>query len=218
MRPIIFSREKILEIFYRHKALSKDKILALSGCSTMTIWRILREHGYVTSYNFNSKFYTLRDITEFDEYGLWTYKGINFSKHGTLTETLIALIINSNSGMTADELGLILKMNVRPTLTRLCNQKKIKKEKKQRVFIYLHTESQQSKMQLTVRQKQVDESIKRIGLPEPERIIAVLVTRIQKPNLKPHQFGCLLARKGCKISTEEIEAIFVYYKLSKKKL
>jgi hypothetical protein len=59
----------------------------------------------------------------------------------------------------------------------------------------------------------------KLGLPEPERIIAVLVEIIQRQQvqLQPQQLSSRLSRKGIKISTSEIDAIFRHYQLTKKK-
>jgi hypothetical protein len=43
MRPTKYSQKAILDILYREKVLTKKKILQMSGCSTMTAWRILTE-------------------------------------------------------------------------------------------------------------------------------------------------------------------------------
>jgi len=59
----------------------------------------------------------------------------------------------------------------------------------------------------------------KLGLPEPERIIAVLVEIIQRQQvqLQPQQLSRRLSRKGIKISTSEIDAISLHYQLTKKK-
>ena len=104
MRPTTFSEEAVLKPFYKHKVLSKEQHLDLCGCSAMTAWRVLHGHGYLSSYNFNAKYYTLAEIPKFDEHGLWAYRKIRFSRHGALPNTLRQLASESSSGMTAEEL------------------------------------------------------------------------------------------------------------------
>ena len=53
-------------------------------------------------------------------------------------------------------------------------------------------------------------------LPEPERIIAVLVELIQRVELQPQQLARRLARKGIQITLAEIRAILDHYQLTKK--
>ena len=57
----------------------------------MTVIRALKKYGYYTSYNRNAGYYVLHDVPEFNEWGLWTYRDIRFSKYGTLTQTIVAL-------------------------------------------------------------------------------------------------------------------------------
>ena len=59
----------------------------------MTAWRLLRQHGYFTSYNENARYDTILGIPQFDEQGLWVYRNARFSKWGTLTKTIIALLV-----------------------------------------------------------------------------------------------------------------------------
>ena len=61
---------------------------ALDTRSRMSVFRRLRDMGYFTSYTHNGRYYTLADIPEFDEYGLWRYQEVGFSQHGTLRATV----------------------------------------------------------------------------------------------------------------------------------
>lgn len=217
MRPVKFPPDTLIEAFYQHKVLNKEKILELAGCSNMTAWRILSRHGYITSYNFNASYYTLADIPQFDKEGLWSYRKIRFSRYGSLTDTVTALVYNSTPGLDANELQELLAVNVTPTLIKLYGKDKLKREKIGGAFVYLHTKEQRRQRQLTKRQTKRESEIKRIALPEPERIIAVLVELIQRVELEPQQLIHRLATKGMKITTAEIQAIFVHYKLTQKK-
>lgn len=217
MRPVKFSPKTLIEVFYQHKVLNKEKMLKLSGCSSMTAWRILSKHGYVTSYNFNATYYTLADIPQFDKYGLWSYRNIRFSRYGSLTDTVTALVSNSTLGLDANELLGLLAVNVTPTLTKLYGAGKIKREKVCGVFVYLHPEDKERQTQLTKRQALREKDLERMALPEPERIIAVLVELIKRIELKPQQIARRLSAKGIKITSTEIQAIFVHYKLTEKK-
>lgn len=215
MRPSKFSQKEILEPFYREKVLTKGEVLQMLGCSTMTAWRILSAHGYISSYNFNAKYYTLADIPVFDKHGLWSYREARFSRYGTLTNTVTSLVCNSTSGLAANELRELLSVNVTPMLTKLYRLGKIHREKVNGTFVYLHTDKQGWQKQLSRRQSEVREKTG-ITLPEPERIIAVLVELIQRVDLQPQKLARRLSRKGIKINTAEIKAIFLHYQLVKK--
>jgi hypothetical protein len=104
MRTPHFQLKDLLDIFRRKKVLTKRELLQGAGCSSMTAWRLLSKHGYYTSYNCNARYYTLADTPQFDDHGLWTYRKIRFSKWGSLTETIVALVGNSEAGMTPEQL------------------------------------------------------------------------------------------------------------------
>lgn len=193
-------------------------MLKLSGCSNMTAWRILSKHGYITSYNFNATYYTLADIPKFDKDGLWSYRNIRFSRYGSLTDIVTALVCSSTSGLDANELLGILAVNVTPTLTNLYRKGKLKREKVGGVFVYLHTQDKERQTQLTMRQSKRERAFERMALPEPERIIAVLVELIKRVELEPQQIARRLSTKGIKITLAEIQAIFAHYQLPKKNL
>ena len=217
MRPVKFSPGTLLDVFYEHKVLNKQEMLRLSSCSNMTAWRILSKHGYITSYNFNAAFYTLVDIPQFDNDGLWSYRSVRFSRYGSLTDTVTALVCDSPTGLNAYELQQTLAVDVTPTLTKLHRKGKFKREKIGGVFVYVHTDQRKGHTQLTERLAKRERELERRALPEPQRIIAVLVELIRSVELKPRQIARRLSRKGVKITPDEIEAIFAHYKLKQKK-
>ena len=54
----------------------------------MTVFRALQKSGSHTSYNHNAGDYTLAGLPQFDDWGLWAYRDVRFSRAGTLLETL----------------------------------------------------------------------------------------------------------------------------------
>ena len=215
MRPKKFTRKDIVDLFYKEKTLTKEELFEVCGCSNMTAWRILSSHGYISSYNFNAKYYTLIDIPVFDKNGLWSYRKVRFSKYGSLTDTVIALVFKSRSGLEKNELQELLGVSVIPILSKLYNQKKLYREKVDGIFVYLQTDEDGRWTQLSNRQSDTIKEQRR-RLPEPEQIIAVLIELIQQVELQPQQLARRLARKGLKITTAEIRAIFQHYQLTKK--
>ena len=215
MRPKKFTKKDIVELFYKQKILTKKQLTQTYGCSNMTAWRILSEHGYISSYNFNAKYYTLIDIAVFDKNGLWSYHKVGFSKYGSLTHTLIALVFNSRCGLDKNQLQQLLGVNVIPILSKLYQQGKLYREKVEGIFVYLQTNEEKRRRQLSNRASDIIKEKDR-QLPEPERIIAVLVELIQRVELQPQQLARRLSRKGIKVTTTQIRAILQHYQLTKK--
>lgn len=214
MRPKKFTEKDIVELFYKQKILTKKQLTQSYGCSNMTAWRILSGHGYITSYNFNAKYYTLSDIPVFDKNGLWSYRNVRFSKYGSLTNTLVAVVFNSRCGLEKNELQQLLGVNVIPILSKLYHQGKLYREKVDGIFVYLQTNADERLRQLSNRAALIKD--KHRQLPEPERIIAVLVELIQRVELQPQQLARRVCRKGIKVTTTEIRAILQHYQLTKK--
>jgi hypothetical protein len=52
--------------------------------SPMTVFGALKKHGYHTRYNHNAVYYTLADTPQFDDWGLWAYRNVRFSRAATL--------------------------------------------------------------------------------------------------------------------------------------
>ena len=215
MRPKKFAKKDIVDLFYEQKILTKKQLFQLFGCSNMTAWRILSEHGYISSYNFNAKYYTLNDIPVFDKNGLWSYRKVGFSEYGSLSNTLIAMVFKSRSGLEKNELQQLLGVNVIPILSKLYQQGKLYREKVDGIFVYLQTNEDDWRRQLSNRASDTIKE-KHRQLPEPERIIAVLVELIQRVELEPQQLARRLSGKGIKINTAQIQAVFQHYQLTKK--
>ena len=173
MRPIKYKQKDIVDLFYKEKVLTKGQLFEMCGFSNMTAWRILSEHGYISSYNFNAKYYTLIDIPVFDKNGLWSYRKVRFSKYGSLTNTVIELIFNSRSGLEKNELQKLIGVNPIPILSKLYHKGKLNREKLDGLFVYLQTDEDGKRTQLSNRRADTIKSPQE-RLPEPERIIAVL--------------------------------------------
>lgn len=219
MRPTKYNKKNLIDLLFKKKILTMQQMINEIGCSRITVLRILKyhKHGYLTSYNFNARYYTLADIPEFDNYGLWTFKNVRFSKYGSLTNTITQLIAHSPKGLEIDEIEEILSVNVAPIVTRLFQKGCINREKVGGTLFYFNHINPEMEKQLKKRQNERREKISLL-LPEPERIIAVLVDFIQHPQSQLFEIYHRLSTKGIKISQDEIGAIFLYYNLKKKRL
>jgi len=216
MRTPHFQLEDLLDAFRQKKVLTRNELLQAAGCSSMTGWRLLRSYGYWTSYNFNGRFYTLAGIPQFDEQGLWAYRGIRFSKWGPLTETIVARVGASEAGMTPEQLQQQLDVkNVRPALSRLVQRGRLARKKFAGQYVYFSLAKTSREHQQKRRAEQRVELPP--PLPPPERIIALLVEIIQRPRSSPKQWARRLRRLKIPLSAREIEAVLDHYQLDVKK-
>lgn len=212
MRTPVFRLRDLLKAFRQKKVLTKEELLQATQCSNMTAWRLLQAHGYYTSYNCNARYYTLADIPQFDQHGLWSFRTIRFSKWGSLTETIIALVENSAAGMTPDQLQQLLGVNnVRPAVGRLFQQGRLAREKMSGRFVYFPLKRASDRRE---RRRQMETPA---VLPPLEQIIALLVEIIQRPQNTPRQWANRLARQQIRLSIKDMRTILDHYGIDRKK-
>ncbi len=69
-------RDETAQTFLNEKKItSLEELKAKLGTNVrMTVFRTLRRLGYLSSYSHRGQFYTLIQIPNFDELGLWSYR------------------------------------------------------------------------------------------------------------------------------------------------
>lgn len=127
----------------------------LNTNSTMTIFRKLKELEYISSYSHRGKYYSLFDIADFDHYGLWSHQSVWFSKYGNLVETVKNFIDNSTAGYSAKQIESILHVEVKHTLLNLYKNKRVNREKFDKVYVYFTRDKYRSRSQRLIRKDQV---------------------------------------------------------------
>jgi hypothetical protein len=127
---------KALEIIKNEKVITKTRLATLLQCSEKTVQRRLKKWNAYTSYNKNSQYYTLPIIPQFDESGLWKFKGMIDSKYGNLKNTVEAIIEQSTAGLSAFERTSILGLSTHAFLPNFKNTINIRVEKYEGLNIY----------------------------------------------------------------------------------
>ena len=89
--------------------------------------RKLRELDYCTSYSHRGRFYTLRELAEFDENGLWWIRSVGFSSRGTLVATAEGLVNASEAGYAVEELDAIVRVGTKDVLPKLAWEKRLRR-------------------------------------------------------------------------------------------
>jgi hypothetical protein len=218
MTTTLFQLQDLLNAFQKKKVLTLDELLRQTGCSTMTVWRLLQPHGYFTSYNHNARYYTIAGVPKFDQHGLWDYRDARFSKWGSLTKTIIGLVQESPDGLTAEQLQQRLHLkNVRPALTRLIQNESLTREKIDRRFVYFPRQQDARRRQLKQRKEEAQQARAQRALPAPEQIIALLVEIIRHPHDTPRQWVRRQARQGVPLRTADIQHVLDHYQIDPKK-
>ena len=99
------NENRVLEKFRRQKIITIGQLVKWLKCSVITARRRLKKWQVYTSINNNGRYYTLPQIPVFNENGLWRYRKVLFSKHGNLKQTIVALITESEKGLSAVEIA-----------------------------------------------------------------------------------------------------------------
>ena len=205
----------LVRAFLVPRVLTLPQLSDRLGCSSRTVLRRLKEHGYFSSYNHCGKFMTLEEVANFDSCGLWLCKGARFSNYGTLRNTVHQFVQGSEKGMTHGELAMALGLRVHDTLLHLVNEGKIRRERLGPSFVYL---SRNRSIQRT-QTRQRKEFIKTSERPRAtsQQKIATLLELIMDPQIERQEIVARVKRKSVSISRDVVDTIFDKFELDKKR-
>ena len=182
MRTQKYDTHKLRSLLRRRKIATMEELKdALGTKGDITVSRKLSELMYYSSYSHRGSYYTLDEIANFDERGLWQYRSIYFSQHGTLVATTEAFINQSEAGYFVDELIPILHVDPKDALRNLVQQDRVWREKVAGRYLYCSRKRATRKEQLAARHvKQQEWSIQRGRLdneltPDELRALIVLI-------------------------------------------
>ena len=189
---------------------------AAEGRSRRSLFRDLVCLGYLTSYTHAGRYYTLRDIPHFDEHGLWFYKGIGFSRAGTLKMTLVELIEAAEAGYTHNELKALLHVRAHNTLLVLVHEKRINREPIEKQYVYVSVKTQRSAEQLARRREEPGAKVELVFQVPVITVIEVLieVIRAGKVLISPAEVAKRLSGRGIIVRVNEAEQVFDRYGLN----
>jgi hypothetical protein len=127
---------------------------ALGTSVTFTVLRKLAPLGYRSSYSHCGTYYTLDSIAQYDERGLWSYRDIHFSRHGTLLNTAATLVTHAPAGYFTDELDALVHVATKDALRHLVHQDHLYRRELAGRYLYCAQERQRRQEQWAARQSQ----------------------------------------------------------------
>jgi len=180
MRPTEFSAQAIVALLRKRKIATMPQLMAALGTrSRRTVFRKLAELPCRTSYSHRGRYYTLEDVAEFDESGLWSYQGIWFSASGTLLSTAAAIVAAGEWGYFVDELDNVLHVGTKDPLRKLVADVRLTREKIAGQYLYCAADKNQRRRQLRSRRALLVEPGAAGPLPEaaimPDEMRAAIV-------------------------------------------
>jgi hypothetical protein len=180
----------------------------------VTARRRLKAWRAYTSYNRNGRYYTLPEIAQFDDIGLWRHQGAFFSKHGNLKQTLVHLVTHSEQGLSGAELGEILGLQPRSFLSHFRDPPAIYREHMRRCWIWFAADPgiREQQMQARLAQEVAGASC----MPSDIEAVMILVDLIEHPQSDVKQITRRLKSKGLNIGVTAIRQLLEYHGLLKK--
>jgi hypothetical protein len=213
MKPIQDAAAALLRGWRRKKVITLPQLMEELQTSLRTIRRRLKVWGALASFNCNSRFYTLPEVPQFDEHGLWFHHQIGFSRHGHLPQTIVALVRQAPGGLTAAELGQRLRLAPRSFLWQFHQHPGLLREKHRGRYVYFATDPTLADRQKAVRRA----ALAPVPLPSAEETIAVLVQAMQHPERRPEQLAAELQARYPHLTAEAIVALFAHHHWTLKK-
>jgi hypothetical protein len=204
----------VIKSIKRKQVFMINDLVRWLSCSLPTCRRRLKQWHAHTSYNHNGRYYTLPDVPSFDTYGLWHHRDISFSIHGNLKQTVISLVTSSAYGLSASEIGEILRMNAQSFLSPFQHEAKLLREKVTGLFIWFAADSE-----ICDRQRQgrlAQEHSPRIALPSDREAVMILVDLLHHPGTDVEKIVHRLKLNRLAVTAKIITTFLIHHDLLKK--
>ena len=155
MNVIRYPTDTLARLLRDQKVATMPELKSALGTSvTFTVLRKLAALGYHSSYSNSGTYYTLDSIAQYDERGLWSYRDIHFSRHGTLLNTAATLVTNALAGYFTDELDGVVQVATKDALRHLVQQDRLSRRELAGRYLYCAKERQRCQEQWAARQAQ----------------------------------------------------------------
>lgn len=180
MRPTQYSAAAIATLLRERKIATMPELMAALGTDARrTVFRKLKEIRYRTSYSHRGRYYTLDEVAEFDERGLWSCEDVWFSIHGTLLSTAATTVETAELGCFVEELDNVLHVGTKDALRQLVRDARLTREELAGRFLYCAADANRRRQQLLGRRALLAEPGIVGPLPEtaimPEELRAAIV-------------------------------------------
>jgi hypothetical protein len=199
--------------FGRLKIMTLAEVAKFIRLSIHTARRRLKQWRAAHSYNHNGQYYTLPEVPEFDENGLWRWRGVFFSQYGNLKQTVRALVQRSPAGLDAGELRALLGLDPRSFLSAFANDPRLRREKTQGRFVYYDANEA-----VYLRQRERRGLLPaNVRAPTPSEAIAILVEKIKHPALSHKALSRQLRKQNVRVEADTLRDFFLRHGLTEKK-
>ena len=152
MRPAEFSADTIIGLLHQQTIASLPEVMAALGTrARRTAFRKLKDLAARTSYSHRGRYYTLDELADFDERGLWAFGGVRFSRAGTLIATAESFVNQAQAGHFGEELDNLLHVGAQDALRKLVRDRRLTRHQLAGQFLYCAADPAQQARQLRAR-------------------------------------------------------------------
>jgi len=212
------SPKALRRLFRRRQVADLDDLFeALDTRSRMSVFRRLTDVGYLSSYSHRGRYYTLADIPDFDEDGLWRYQAIGFSRFGTIKETVARRVEEVEAGSTHSELEALLRIKVHDTLLELVQAGRIRRERAGGAYLYVSADPERGAQQLALRhQLLLLQDAQAPKLPAREVVLLVLVEALHASEglASASIVARRLLARGEVVTPEQVALVYAHFGLA----
>ena len=155
MNTVRYPTDRLTDLLHEQKVATMPQLKSALGSSvTFTVLRKLGPLGYRSSYSHGGTYYTLDALAQYDELGLWSHRGIHFSRHGTLLNTAATLVTNASAGYFTHELDAVVQVATKDALRQLVQREQLQRRELEGLYWYGAKERQRRQEQWAARQAQ----------------------------------------------------------------
>jgi len=170
MRTVEFSSDALRSFLQRRKVATMPELKRELGTTVdMTVLRKLQLLGYVSSYSQRGKFYTLREVAEFDARGLFQLGEARFSRFGSLLDTAEHFVGHCAAGYFATELKRELGVETKEALLTLVRRQRVVREEVGGQYLHCATDRNVRLAQLQHRREGIELPV----LSKPRRALPI---------------------------------------------
>ena len=220
MLPPDASESALRSYFRKHRVAEISELFRLLGTrSRMSVFRRLKAIGHRSSFNHAGRYYTLADVPQFDQRGLWFHHHAGFSCAGTLKDTVVELVDGSAAGMTPKELLALLKLPVANTLYNTLHtvrsEARIDCHELGGHYLYVSANQQRANAQRMQRHQAIGQEPSAPVPMSEETVIAVLVEALQGADVlvSASMVASRLTARAVAVTTAQVEQVFARYGL-----
>jgi hypothetical protein len=195
----------------------REKVLDMSTLggrfpsrSRRSLFRDLTALGYLTSYSHAGRYYTLADIVDFDELGLWFFRDIGFSRAGTLKQTVAIQVEEAPDGRTHSDLRHLLGVRVHNTLLGLVREGRVAREPFEGLHLYVSADAERAAQQMERRTEAVRVVTGALRAPTSEETMEILVEALRAAPQVPEAalVAKRLAARGLQVEGRHVQQVF----------